>query len=80
MWDVVAAQLASMRAQVGALQAQVGGLQAQIDVMQAIVDEQLITRPDTVCLHEETEDDGSTLTEKRERCLRCGQVLVTAAV
>lgn len=75
MWDVVAAQLASMRAQVGALQ-------AQVDVMQAIVDEQLAVSEAATesCPHEQTEvDPDSTLTEKRERCLQCGKVLITAA-
>lgn len=71
MWDIVAAQLAVLRAQVG-------GLQAQIDVLQAVVDEQaaVTNAAAAVCQHENREDDGSTLTERRERCLTCGAVLI----
>lgn len=79
MWDIVAAQLAVLRAQVGGLQAQVGGLQAQIDVLQAVVDEQAAVTEaaaTAVCQHENREDDGSTLTEQRERCLNCGAMLI----
>lgn len=70
VWDVVAAQLAVMRAQIG-------GLQAQVDVMQAIVDGQVASAvPETACRHENTEDDGSTLAQRRVRCLECGAVLI----
>jgi hypothetical protein len=73
MWDVVAAQLAVLRAQLG-------GLQAQIDVLTVIVDEQrAVSSAAAECPHLETEDDGSTLAELRRRCLRCGKVLVTTA-
>jgi prefoldin subunit 5 len=71
MWDLVAAQLAVMRAQVG-------GLQAQIDVLAAIVEEQTsVAQTVRTCPHLDTEDDGSTLAERRRRCLACGEVLVT---
>lgn len=79
MWDIVAAQLAVMRAQVSGLQAQVGGLQAQIDVLQAVADEQMAaTTPP--CSHENTEDEGSTLTTSRRRCLTCGMLIEIEAV
>ncbi len=70
MWDIVAAQLAVMRVQIG-------GLQAQVDVLQAIVDEQqAVAQTAATCPHQNTEDDGSTLGERRERCLDCGARLV----
>lgn len=70
MFDVLAAQLNTLRAQVG-------GFQSQIDTMQLIVDDLMtgqlaaVERP---CPHDDVRD-LSTLGHPQKQCRRCGQWL-----
>lgn len=68
MLDVLARQIVVMRSIIGSLQ-------AQVDALEVVVEQMAQSEQPPVCLHENTEDAGSTLEKSRVRCLTCGAII-----
>lgn len=68
----IAAQVEALCAQVGAFQVQIEALKATLDVYLAAP---VVPQEQPACPHGNTKDIGSTLTQRKEKCLDCGAVL-----
>lgn len=76
MIELLARQIVSMRAAIGSLQAQVDAMAATLEMCAA----SQAPAPAPACAHVHTDDEGSTLTVSRRRCLDCRALLVDGEV